>query len=155
MVSIRPKTKVQIKAEARCPTHAKSEISMRDLVQIIDEPTERGGTNEGPSPTETALGALIGCTNVIGHKCAKSLGIDIGHLNISASCDFDRRGVLLTEEIETPFTHIHLRIEADGPASQNDLQKVSKEVAKFCPLAKLYRNAGTTIEEEWIAVGNS
>jgi uncharacterized OsmC-like protein len=62
---------------------------MRDVQLTIDEPQARGGTNLGPTPTETALAALVGCTNVIGHKCADSLGVDIGHLDISVSCDFD------------------------------------------------------------------
>ncbi|MEP3279650.1 MAG: OsmC family protein [Stappiaceae bacterium] len=117
----------------------------------IDEPVERGGTNAGPTPTDAALAALVGCTNVIGHKCAKSLGINIGHLDISVACDFDRRGVTLVEEVEAPFVSIKLTVKSDGPATEDDLQKVAAEVAKFCPLSKLFRQAGTTIEEKWIA----
>ena len=78
-------------------------VSIRDVVVQIDEPVERGGTNLGPAPTETAIAALIGCTNTIGHKCANSLGLDIGNLIIDAVCDFDRRGVTLQEEIDVPF----------------------------------------------------
>ena len=60
MVNIRPKTTVKLKAEADCPSHSLSEISVRDLTFAIDEPVERGGTNTGPTPTDTALAALIG-----------------------------------------------------------------------------------------------
>ncbi|MGI9366050.1 MAG: OsmC family protein, partial [Rhizobiaceae bacterium] len=82
-------------------------------------------------------------------KCAASLGINIGHLDISAECDFDRRGVTLQEEIDVPFKRIVLRIEASEPVSESDLQSLAAEVAKFCPLAKLFRQAGTEINEEW------
>lgn len=149
MVNVKMKTTVKLRASAESPSHALSEIAIRDLVFHIDEPVERGGTNKGPTPTDTALAALIGCTNVIGHKCADKLGVDIGHLSISAACDFDRRGVTLNEEIDIPFEKIVLTVEADGSASADDLERVSAEVAKYCPLSKLFRQAGTEIREIW------
>ena len=143
------KTTVKLRAEAACPSHSLANISIRDIAFAIDEPVERGGTNLGPTPTDAALAALIGCTNVIGHKCAAKLQIDIGHLDISAICDFDRRGVTLTEEIDIPFEKIHLKIQTGNVVSEQDLQRLQSEIAKYCPLAKLFRQAGTIIEEEW------
>jgi uncharacterized OsmC-like protein len=148
-MAIRAKTKVKTRLQATCPSHARSDISVRDLKTTIDEPVERGGTNLGPSPTETAISSLIGCTNVIGHKCAAKLGLDIGHLHITAVCDFDRRGVTLAEEIAVPFERIELTVEADGDVSDADLARVSAEVAKYCPVSKLFRQAGTEIVETW------
>lgn len=150
-MKIKPKTNVTLRVKGNCPTHSLSEISVRDVGFSIDEPVERGGTNKGPAPTDTALAALVGCTNTIGHKCAKSLGVDIGHLDISVACDFDRRGVTLAEEVDVPFQRIVLTVEADGPASDDDIQRVAKEVAKYCPLSKLFRQAGTEIKEVWKA----
>ena len=148
-LNIRPKATVKLNSAAHCPSHSLSEVSVRDLKFAIDEPLERDGTNLGPTPTDTALAALIGCTNVIGHKCTASLGINIGHLDISAVCDFDRRGVTLQEEIDVPFTRIALKIEASEPVSESNLERLAAEVAKFCPLAKLFRQSGTIIDEEW------
>lgn len=146
---IKPKTNVKLRATADCPSHSLSNIVVRDLKFAVDEPLERGGTNLGPTPTDTALAALVGCTNVIGHKCASELGIDLGHLNITAVCEFDRRGVTLEQEIDVPFLKIELMIEASGSASEDELQAVAREVAKFCPLSKLFRSAGTVVEENW------
>ncbi len=148
-MAIKTKMKVKTRLEAECPSHARSDISVRDLKTTIDEPVERGGTNLGPSPTETALASLIGCTNVIGHKCAARLGLDIGHLHITAVCDFDRRGVTLTEEITVPFQRIELTVEADGDVSDADLARLNAEVNKYCPVSKLFRQAGTEIVETW------
>lgn len=153
MAAIRDKTTVTTRLTGECPSHSRSDIRVRDLVGTIDEPVERGGTNKGFSPTETAFAALIGCTNVIAHKCAHKLGIDIGHARISLACDFDRRGVMLQEEIEVPFTRIELRVETDGPATQEELDRVASEVARFCPVSKMFRAAGTRIDEKWIARG--
>lgn len=145
------KTTVKLTASADCPSHSRSDVAIRDLNFAIDEPTERGGTNAGPTPTDTVLAALIGCTNVIANKCAAEQNIDIGHLKIDVTCDFDRRGVTLAEDIDTPFTAIALTVTADGPASQQQLDQVAKAVEKFCPVSKLFRQAGTVITETWIA----
>lgn len=148
-MAIREKTTVKLTASANCPSHSLANVKVRDVEINIDEPEARGGTNLGPTPTDTALAALIGCTNVIGHKCAKSLGIDIGHLQISASCDFDRRGVTLAESIDVPFQKIVLTVKSDGPASNEELKQVAAEVAKYCPLSILFKQAGTVVEEIW------
>ncbi len=148
-MAIKPKNNVVLKAAANCPSHSLAEISVRDLKFSIDEPTERGGTNKGPTPTDTVISALAGCTNVIGHKCAEKLNVDIGHLQIDVSCEFDRRGVMLSEEIDVPFTKIKLNVKSDGSATADELQSVATEVGKYCPLSKLFRQAGTVIEEDW------
>ena len=148
-MAIKMKTTVKLQSKADCPSHSKADISVRDVNFVIDEPTERGGTNLGPTPTDTAIAALIGCTNVIGHKCAGKLDVDIGHLKIDASCDFDRRGVLLQEEIEVHFQTITLNVTSDGTASDEELQNVATEVAKYCPLSKLFENAGTALTVNW------
>ena len=144
-----PKTVIKMKVEGAAPSHSRTNFKVRNLRFAIDEPEERGGTNAGPTPTEGAVSALVGCTNVIGNKCAAKLGVDIGHLEISAICDFDRRGVTLAEEIEVPFQKIELTVIADGACSDEDLQRVAAETAKFCPLSKLFKGAGTEITETW------
>lgn len=147
----KPKLRVKLRAKAHCPTHSLTNVEVRDVAFAIDEPEERGGTNKGPAPTETAIAALLGCTNTIGNKCAKSLDIDVGHLDISAVCDFDRRGVTLEEEVDVPFMKIALRVETGVVVSDGDLERLAAEVAKYCPLSKLFRQAGTEIEEEWVS----
>lgn len=149
-MAIRMKTVVTYKATAQCPTHARTEIPVRDLNVVIDEPEERGGTNMGPTPTETAMTALIACTNVIGHKNAKKLGVDLGEITIDADCKFDRRGVLLEEEIDVPFPEITLTVNCDTTASQEELTNVGAETAKYCAIAKLFEAAGTKLTVNWV-----
>jgi len=148
-MAIRQKTTIMMKVNSESPSHSLTNIKVRDVGFAIDEPVERGGTNLGPTPTETIVSALIGCTNVIGHKCAQSLDIDIGHLNIDVACEFDRRGVTLAEEIDVPFKKITMDVTYDGSASSADIERLVAEVAKFCPLSKVFKQAGTVIEETW------
>jgi uncharacterized OsmC-like protein len=147
------KTGVMLRAKANCPSHSKADIRVRDLNFVIDEPAVRGGTNQGPTPTDTALAALLGCINVIGHKSAKRLGANIGHLEIDAECDFDRRGVTLEEEIETPFKAIRVTVRTNGTANDAVLAQVAEETDKYCPVTKLFRGAGTQLEVVWQRVG--
>ena len=149
-MAIKMKSVVTYRATAQCPTHSRTEIPVRDLTVVIDEPLERGGTNLGPAPTEAALTALIACTNVIGHKCAHRLGVDLGDVTIDADCKFDRRGVLMEEEIDVPFPQITLTVRCDSSASQDDLARVGEETAKFCAIAKLFGQAGTDLTVNWV-----
>lgn len=52
MVTVRPKTTVQQHIAATCPTHSRTDLQVRDLESVIDEPRERDGTNLGFTPTE-------------------------------------------------------------------------------------------------------
>jgi len=149
MVALKQKTVVELKAQATGLSHSRTDVALRDLRFTIDEPAARGGTNLGPAPTETALAALAGCTNVIGHKCAKRLGVDIGHMDIEIACAFDRRGVTLEEEIDVPFVALRQVVTCDGSISEVDLKRVADDVARYCPLSKLFEQAGTAIETVW------
>src|SRR5262249_54813609 len=79
MVTVKEKTTVIQRIHGNCPTHSRTEISVRDVRTVIDEPKEREGTNMGPTPTETMVAALIACTNVTrrraqnGHRAAAEL----------------------------------------------------------------------------------
>jgi uncharacterized OsmC-like protein len=149
-MAVKMKTVVTYRAKASCPTHARTEIPVRDLHVVIDEPVERGGTNLGPTPTEAAMTALIACTNVIGNKNAHRLGIDLGEISIDADCKFDRRGVLMQEEIDIPFPAITLTVNCQTEASQDDLNLVGTETAKYCAIAKLFEAAGTDLTVNWV-----
>ncbi len=148
-MAVKMKTIVTYRATAACPTHARTEIPVRNLHVVIDEPTERGGTNLGPTPTEAAMTALIACTNVIGHKNAHRLGVNLGDITIDANCKFDRRGVLMEEEIDVPFPEVTLTVNCTTPASQEELDLVGVETAKYCAIAKLFEAAGTDLTVEW------
>lgn len=148
-MALKAKTVVKLRSSAKGISHSRTDVGIRDLTFSIDEPEARGGTNLGPAPTEAALAALAGCTNVIGNKCAEKLGVDIGHLLIEITCEFDRRGVTLEEEIDVPFVALNQVVTSDGTANDDDLARVAREVAKYCPLSKLFEQSGTALETVW------
>lgn len=149
MVNIRPKTSVQMKMSGAGETHSRSVISVRDVTAIIDEPVERHGTNRGLTPTETLMSSLIGCTNVISNKIAKKMGIEIARMDIALTAEFDRRGTMLMEEVEQPFSDIVMDIEVTTEASTDQIEALRIDLEKFCPIAKVFRGAGIKITENW------
>ena len=148
-MAIRQKTTIQMKLEATGETHARSKVRVRDLVSTIDEPIERQGTNEGLSPTETLMAALIGCTNVISKRIAHGMGVEMGELEVKLTSNFDRRGVTLADEVERPFTDIVMDIEVATDATPAQLEAITADLAKYCPIAKVIRGSGVTITENW------
>jgi uncharacterized OsmC-like protein len=148
-MKIKQKTMVPVKIEGRCPTHSRTDIFVRDTETTIDEPIERDGTNLGPSPTETALAALIGCTNVIAQKVARKNGVVFQSISVDLEAMFDRRGVILAEEIDVPFPEAKLLINVTTDADVALMETIKTELAMFCPIAKLFRMAGTKLTEEW------
>jgi len=45
MVTVKEKITVTQRIRGNCPTHSRTEISVRDVRTVIDEPKEREGTN--------------------------------------------------------------------------------------------------------------
>jgi uncharacterized OsmC-like protein len=149
MGAIREKMVVNWRMEGEAVSHSLTRATVRGVSTMIDEPLERGGTNQGQTPTETLVAALVGCTNVISQKIAKKNGIELKSMHISADVQFDRRGVTLQEDVAVPFPAITLNIDVSTTASSEQMQQLQSELAMFCPLAKLIRASGTVLTEHW------
>ena len=140
---------VHMKLEGSSKSHSRADIIARDVESVIDEPVARGGTNLGLSPTETLMSSLIGCTNVITHRIMEKMGFKINSLDIKSKTLFNKDGVSLIQEVEVPFPEITLDIAISTNASKSDLVEVQKQLAMYCPIAKVIRNSGTVINENW------
>ena len=148
-MAIQIKPVITMKMEGEANTHALTKMKVRDLSILTDEPVERGGTNNAPSPTETMLASLIGCTNVITQKIAAKHGIDVLGLKIDVTAQLDRRGVSLEDEIKVPFPEIDLNIELTTRGDDTDVAVLQMDLSKYCPISKILRESGTKINESW------
>ena len=116
---------------------------------MIDEPAARGGADLGPTPIETMIAALLGCTNVILNRVAEKHDVIVKDLSLRAEASFDRRGVMLDEEVAVPFPEIRLMINLTTAASDAQVDRVKSDLGKFCPVSKVIRQSGTKLEEIW------
>jgi len=146
---IREKTTITMRMSGAVLSHARTDVSTRGLTQVIDEPIERGGTNQGLTPTETFAASLIGCTNVISQKIAHKNGLHLTISEIRLEAQFDRRGVTLAEDVAVPFPAMTLHIDAATDATEKQMDQLRTELAMYCPIAKLVRASGTTLTDIW------
>lgn len=144
----------QYKLVGKSVSHARTDVSVRDVSLTTDEPLERNGTNAGPSPTETMIGALVGCTNNIATRIAHHKGLEFEIDTIEAEVEFDRRGVLLDEDIDVPFPTIKLTINVRTNATADQLKEVQELLPRYCPVSKVFQQAGTKVTESWNVIGS-
>lgn len=149
MGAIKQKSIVTMQAHGDVMHHARTDVSVRDLTVTIDEPSERGGTNQGATPTETLVIALIGCTTVVSHRIAERLGIELENMSVNVAADFDRRGVMQEEHLTVPFPKMDLQISVTTSASDEDMRTLQEDLKKFCPISNVIRQSGTELTETW------
>ena len=77
------------------------------------------------------------------------MGFKINSLDIKSKTLFNKDGASLVQEVNIPFPEITMDIEISTDASENDLVEVKKQLAMYCPIAKVIRNSGTKINENW------
>ena len=130
-------------------SHSRTDITVRDVSVTTDEPLERNGTNVAASPTETMISALIGCTNNVTIRIAEHKKLNFELISIDADVIFDRRGVVLAEEIEVPVPEITLTITAKTDASAEQLKEMQEMLPIFCPVSRVFQAAGTNVIEKW------
>jgi len=148
-MAITQKTVVRMTLDAECPTHARTEARAGKHELVIDEPGVRGGSDLGPTPIETMIAALLGCTNVILNRVAEKNDVAVKDLSLQAEASFDRRGVMLEGEVAVPFPEIRLTINLTTPAGDDRVERVRADLGKFCPVSKVIRQSGTRLEEIW------
>ncbi len=148
-MAVKMKTVITMRAKGACLSHARTDVSVGGHTVVIDEPEVRGGTNLSASPTETLMASLIGCTNVIGHKVAKMHEVDVQEMSVDLTAQFDRRGVILEEEVDIPFPEVNLKIHLTTDADDSKIELIKRDLPRFCPVSKVIRESGTVINEEW------
>ena len=79
----------------------------------------------------------------------EKMGFKIHSLDIKSKTLFNKDGASLVQEVDIPFPEVTLDIAISTDASETDLDEVKKQLAMYCPIAKVIRNSGTVINENW------
>ncbi|MCH8227897.1 MAG: OsmC family protein [Proteobacteria bacterium] len=148
-VKVKTKPVVTYRLRGTAESHSLTLLKTRDLIDISDEPAERGGTNEGFAPTEFVLGGLAACTNVISNKIAKKNGFRIEAMEIEIEARFNLLGVTLQKEVDLVFPEITLRIAVTTSATEEQQQILKSDLPKYCAVSKIIRQSGTNIIDQW------
>jgi putative redox protein len=75
-----------MKATANRSGTLRQAIRIRDHNLTIDEPTDKGGADTGPSPQELLAASLAACTAITMEMYANRKGWDVG--DVEVACDY-------------------------------------------------------------------
>jgi putative redox protein len=109
---------------------------------VMDALPQHGGTAAGPSPMQTVLAAVAGCT-----------GMDVVSILNKMRAPLERLAIGVEAERATEhpkiFTKIHVRYEFSGPNLQREQveKAVALSVEKYCSVTAMLRKAAEVTHE--------
>ena len=125
----------------------RQEIVVGDKTLVADEPTELGGTDEGPTPYELLLGALGACTAMTVTLYARRKGWALSGVTVELESDrIHARDCSECETQEGYLDRIRMRVAVDGPLHEEQRARL-EEIARKCPVHKTLTGE-VRIEEE-------
>lgn len=97
-------------------------------------PPAIGGAGGAPSPTAYLLGALAGCAvGLIRDTLAPQAGIPITHIEATARCDTDSRGLLGMDGVAPQLQRMELEIVIDSPEGDEGVRRLVDLWQERCP----------------------
>jgi uncharacterized OsmC-like protein len=114
----------------------RSEVEAGPHRWVLDEPTEAGGTNEGPTPYDMLAAALGGCTAMTLHYYARREKLPLEHVAVRVS--HDRQHVKDCADCSSTQGFIHrfkVEIAVKGPLTAEQREKLAS-IARRCPVAR-------------------
>ena len=113
-------------------------IDIRGHRLTVDEPVDRGGADEGPSPQELLAASIASCTAVTLRMYANHKGWDLGQVEVE--CEYE------TAERGSP-TQLNVVVRLPDSCSEEQVNKL-RVIAAKCPVHRLLD--GESIFEERI-----
>jgi putative redox protein len=91
---------------------------------VADEPRDRGGEDDGPSPLELLAASLASCTAITMEMYAKHKGWEIGHVEVAAEFTPAERGCP---------TKFKLNIQLPSGLTEEQVERL-RVIAAKCPV---------------------
>lgn len=90
-----------------------------------DLPPSLGGSGQAPSPTTLLLSAIASCAVVlVRDTLAPQLGVRLDHVEATARCDTDYRGLLGLDGAPAGLERVELSIEVTSPDPEAEVRKL-------------------------------
>ena len=108
-----------------------AEAKMRNHFVIIDEPLDKGGDDNAPTPVEYLLTAIGGCVSITLRMYAERKGWDLGKITVNVS----QKEQLTPEGIKKSLIE---EISFEKEVTDEQRTKLL-EIAGKCPVAKMVK----------------
>jgi putative redox protein len=105
--------------------HLRLEARKRDFTFVVDEPAERGGTDEGPNPLAYFIAGAASC--LINQFLTDAIyrGVKLNGVELAARGHFDRR-------LGGAFTEIIYDLRLASSSSKEKILSLAKEAKEMC-----------------------
>jgi putative redox protein len=104
---------------------------------VVDEPSDRGGTDTGPRPTQLLAASLASCTAITVEMYAERKGWDVGAIEVAVEVAY---------EGPVPSTYA-VALELPRALSEEQRQRLLAVAAK-CPVHKVLAGTATVTVAE-------
>ena len=139
-----PNVVKSLKVKTVCEGQFRNLNYVRDLpAHVIDEPPSLLGQDTAPNPSEAMLAALGSCLSVGIHANAITRGIKLTKLELELEGDINITGVWGIGDLSEKrlgFTDIRVKVDLDGDASREELEKLVAHSNFWSPVANTLRN---------------
>ena len=125
------------------------DVEMDGHTTIIDEPNERGGSNEGATPLLHLAAAFASCQTVQIAKVAQAMRLTIGNINIDATIDTGRDEGREMQSLIIRIIGAKLEITLETNASDKKISRLKQLALDRCPIGALLEDAGVIPEVVW------
>lgn len=122
----------------------------RGLGLATDEPVARGGTDTAPTPLETVVGALCGCSAVTFERAARELSFSYDGIEFDAAFTIDIRGLLGEAPVRPHFQTVQVQARVRTTESDDRLATVVEVTERRCPVRNLLVDAGVALSIDWV-----
>jgi uncharacterized OsmC-like protein len=134
------------RVDLRRVDHLKVEARKRHFRFYVDEPAERGGTDEGPNPLAYFLAGAASCLMNQFLTDAIYRGVELKDFEVTARGHFDRR-------LGGAFEEIIYDLKLASPAPRKDVLALAKEAEEMCYAHQTLKRAGVKMTTNIILNG--
>lgn len=124
-------------------------VEMEGHTAVIDEPPERGGTNQGATPLLHLSAAFATCQTVQIAKVAKAMRVEYGDINIDATIETGRGDGREDKSRIIRIVGAKLEVSMKTNASEKKLARLQQLALDRCPIGALLEDAGVEPEIHW------
>jgi len=110
---------------------------------VVDLPSEKGGSDLGPTALELTAMSLAGCISTIWAKVATNSRVEYRSVDV----DID----LQQGNGPAPFERATATVRVESEADPSKLERVLDKTMNACPVGRLFEEAGVTVEAEIVA----
>jgi uncharacterized OsmC-like protein len=151
-----------IKATLRSEPKFLTTIEIDGHLQILDEPVDLGGNNQGPTPVQNVYSALAGCICMTLRMYADMKKIPLQQIRVHVNAEKRKIKEDDKQFADTPWMidkgqvrFIHADIEVSGDLSREQVEKLDV-IAGKCPVHKMLKHGAViTHETKFISDGDT